>query len=324
MLDWKQINGDWYCYQNGILVKGWIQDTDKRWYYLNTADGKMATGWIQVDSRWYYLYPQRTEKDGVIHYIGEMATGWIQIDSRWYYLYPTKTVNYGITYPMGAMAVDWVQLNYKWYYLLKENTEYNGNTHYTGEMVASTTMTINNKSYTFDASGAMQGSDSLVSDNLVKFVAGWEAFYSYAYKDPYYPGVQAKWTIGYGTTYEANSSAFPNGLSSTCTEGQAKEWLKQEINKVAVEIKSALDAQGATLSQNAFDCLCDIGYNAGVYALLNGSRTTFNAVISGNANSITTALMSWNKANGQVSEGLTKRCTARVNMCLYAIYNSTH
>jgi len=26
------------------MVKGWIQDTEKRWYYLNAADGKMATG----------------------------------------------------------------------------------------------------------------------------------------------------------------------------------------------------------------------------------------------------------------------------------------
>jgi GH24 family phage-related lysozyme (muramidase) len=208
--------------------------------------------------------------------------------------------------------------------LLKENTDYNGNTHYKGELVTDTTITINDKSYTFDASGVVQKSDSLVSDDLVKFVAGWEAFYSQAYEDPYYSGVQAEWTIGYGTTYEANSSAFQNSLSSTCTESQALVWLKEEINNVAIKIKSALSIQGVTLSQNTFDCLCDIGYNAGTDSLLNGARTTFNAVISGDVDMINTALMSWNRANSQVSEGLTKRCSARVNMCLYGIYDSTH
>ena len=106
MLDWKQINGSWYCYQNEIMVKGWIQDSDKRWYYLNPGDGKMATEWIQIDSRWYYLYPQKTEKDGITHYTGEMATGWIQINSIWYYLYHQKIEKDGITHYTGEMAVN--------------------------------------------------------------------------------------------------------------------------------------------------------------------------------------------------------------------------
>ena len=355
MLTWKQMDGVWYCYKNGAIIKGWVQDQDSKWYYLNETSGKLDTGWIQINSYWYYLYPKQTTNYGITYPIGAMAVDWVEIDScwyylypkqttnygitypmgamaldwvqlnsKWYYLYPNKTVNYGITYPMGAMALDWVQLNSKWYYFLKENTTYNGYTHSKGEAVMDATITINNKSYTFDANGVMQESNGLISDNLVQFIAGWEVFHSHAYEDPYYPGVQAKWTIGYGTTYEANSSAFPNGLSSKCAESQALTWLKEEINKVAKTIKSALDAQGASLSQQAFDCLCDIGYNAGTGALLNGSKTTFNAVISGDADRITTTLMSWNKANGKVSEGLTKRCKARVNMCLYGIYDSTH
>ncbi|NFT06241.1 lysozyme [Clostridium botulinum] len=76
------------------------------------------------------------------------------------------------------------------------------------------------------------------------------------------------------------------------------------------------------MSQQAFDCLCDIGYNAGTVDLINGN--TWYAVLSGDPDKITPALMSWNKANHVVSEGLTKRCRARVNMCLYGVYDSTH
>lgn len=353
MLTWKEENGIWYCYKTGVMVKGWVQDENSKWYHLDETNGKMDTGWIQIDSKWYYLYPkqtvnygityptgamavdwteidsrwyylytEKTEKDGTTHYKGEMALGWVQIDSRWYYLYPKQTVNYEITYPMGAMAVDWVRLNSKWYYLLKVKTEYNGNTHYRGEMVASTTITINNKSYTFDASGIMQeGSNGLYSEKLIEFIKGWEAFYSHAYPDPY-DNSQACWTIGYGTTYQVKSSAFPNGLSSTCTIGQADQWVREEATAVAKRIKSALDAKGELVSQQAFDCLCDIGYNAGTGALIYGN--TWNAIISGDANSIETQIMKWSGTSGGTSPGLVKRCRARVNMCLYGTYDSTH
>ncbi|WP_243429406.1 glycoside hydrolase family protein [Clostridium botulinum] len=406
MLDWKEKNGEWYCYKAGTLVKSWVEDENGRWFHLNERNGKididwveidsiwyyfypkktekdgdthytgeMATGWIEIDSKWYYLYSKRTEKDGITHpkgemaagwaeiesrwyYFyskrtekdgithpkGEMATGWIEIDSRWYFLYPNKTEKYGVTHPQGEMATDWTEINSKWYYLYTKKTEKDGNTHYIGEM-ATGWIKLNEKWYYLYSDGKMAcnttidgwsinsngvannsavSGDGLISDDLVKFIGGWEAFYDHAYEDPYHPGNKSCWTIGYGTTYQVNSSAFPNGLSSTCTRSQALTWLKQEINKVAKEVKSVLNERGASLSQQAFDSICDIGYNSGTADLLYGKCVTLNAVISGNPDRITSALMSWNKVNGVVSEGLTKRCRARVNMCLYGLYDSTH
>lgn len=347
---WVNDNDLWYHMndKSGALDLGWFQTaTDQdRWFYSYIEDinengtaihtkGEMATGWIEVGDFYYYTYPDKVETSDKTFYKGEMATGWIRDtnNSDWYYLYPAATVNYGVSYPKGAMAVDWVKLGEKskYYYLLKEKTEYNGNTHYKGACVANTTLNINGENYTFDSNGVWQQStstgDSLVSDSLVEYIGGWEVgtwnnTAAHAYEDPYYPGVQAYWTIGYGTCYCAIPSAFPNGLDSTCTQEQALSWLKQEVNLVANRIKEALGDNYSNISQQAFDCLCDIGYNAGTGSLIGGN--TWNSIISGDENRITSALMSWNKANGVVSEGLTKRCKSRVNMCINGIYDSDH
>jgi len=265
-----------------------------KWCVQGT-DGKTVKGWYNDNGIWYYLNDE-----------GIMQTGWIQDkDQRWYYLDES-----------GRLKTGWIQLKDEWFFL---EIEKNG---YQGECYIDRTEIIDGKSYSFDSRGVWiedKTSDSLVSDNLVEFIKGWEAFYDYAYYDGY-GNTDTYLTIGFGTTKASNESAFPNGVDSTCTEEQATEWLKQEINKVALTIKEALD--DITLSTQAFETLCDIGYNAGTGALIGGN--TWNSVISGDSTRIINALMSWNKANGVVSSGLTKRCQARVNMCLSGIYDSTH
>lgn len=53
---------------------GWIQNPHTgKWYFYK--DNKMCTGWVEVDSKWYYL-----GSDGV------MQTGWIKDGDTWYYL----------------------------------------------------------------------------------------------------------------------------------------------------------------------------------------------------------------------------------------------
>ncbi|OOM71126.1 hypothetical protein CLPUN_51180 [Clostridium puniceum] len=47
-------------------------------------------------------------------------------------------------------------------------------------------------------------------------------------------------------------------------------------------------------------------------------------IISGDASSIETKTMRWSGAGGGISPGLSKRCRARVNMCLYEEYDSTY
>lgn len=54
---WTQNDsGEWYYYQNGEPVKGWLSH-DQKWYWLDKTTGKMfSTGWKQIDGKWYYFY----------------------------------------------------------------------------------------------------------------------------------------------------------------------------------------------------------------------------------------------------------------------------
>ncbi|NFH80307.1 cell wall-binding protein [Clostridium botulinum] len=262
-----------------------------KWCVQGT-DGKVIKGWYEDNGTWYYLNDE-----------GIMQTGWIKDkDGRWYYLDSN-----------GAMKTGWLKDKGKWYYLEPSSTGFKG------EMYGNRTATIDGKSYTFDSTGAWIEDSSLVSNSLIEFIKGWEDFYPGAYYDGY-GNTDTYLTIGYGTTKTANPSAFPNGIESTCSKDQATQWLKDEVNKCANRIKSALG--NTQIPQNRFDCMVDIAYNAGVGSLIGGN--TWKALISGNKNDIKTYVMQWNKANGQYSEGLNKRCRARVDMALCGIYNSNH
>ncbi|NSB15826.1 XkdQ/YqbQ family protein [Clostridium beijerinckii] len=160
------------------------------------------------------------------------------------------------------------------------------------------------------------GVDSdLASSNLIEFIKGWEQFVSPAEDDGY-----GNLTIGYGTTQKANPGAVAQG---TCTEEEATKWLTEEVNKCAKAIKNALDKDNVSLPQNQFDCLLDIGYNNGTGDLIEGN--TWKSIINGeDKNTIANHILSWNHANGSVSDGLTKRCAARVRMFFDGVYDSTH
>ena len=294
MLDWKEQNGEWYCYKSDILVKGWVEDENGRWFHLNEDSGKMDTDWIEIDSRWYYLYTEKTEKEGNTHSKGEMATGWLKspYSGKWYYLYPEKT-------------------------------EHDGNTHSKGEMATSTTLTINNKTYTFDKSGVMQEStlsgDALVSTKCIDFVKGYEEFYAHKYDDG-----TGTITQGYGCIGDEIAD-----WGDTITEQQASDRLNSLINaKYAKPIKANLDTKGISLTQNQFDALVSFGFNIGYSTLFNSSL--YKYIISGgkDAGTIKADFCMYNKALVKgvltVMDGLTKRRIAESNMFNYGEYDSRH
>ena len=52
---WSNQDGNWYYYNaEGQLHKGWLE-LNGDWYYLNPDNGVMATGFIQVDGKTYYM-----------------------------------------------------------------------------------------------------------------------------------------------------------------------------------------------------------------------------------------------------------------------------
>lgn len=126
---WRYFSG------SGAMVKGWLSDGG-RWYWLDPADGSMATGlkecngtpyifnssgamlssqWALIDNNWYYA-----DSNGLLH------GGWLLLGNSWYYLDPgshimlTGFVQVGSsTYYLtssGAMATGWALADGTWYY----------------------------------------------------------------------------------------------------------------------------------------------------------------------------------------------------------------
>ena len=112
-----------YYDTNGRQVKDkWIVTNDK-YYYINKS-GYRATGWkVDSDGKTYYLDPKT----------GEMKTGWIYVDGSTYYLNPR-----------GIMQKGWLNLNNKWYYFTDN-----------GQMLANTSMYIDERLYKFAQDGTM-------------------------------------------------------------------------------------------------------------------------------------------------------------------------
>lgn len=134
---WLKLDAWYYFDSSGYAVTGW-KKIGLCWYYFG-SDCRMAKGWKKLGGYWYYLNPA---KDGSWPE-GSARTGWLKYKGSWYYLNPSKYKGQ----PECAMRTGWHQEKGKWYYLQPDKE---------GIMAANQTLTIDGKSYSFDASGAMK------------------------------------------------------------------------------------------------------------------------------------------------------------------------
>ncbi len=79
--NWKMEGKAWKYYtDDGKLVTGWVKDNNK-WFYLDSKSGELKTGWFKDNTgKWYFLNPQSDGNKGA------MLTGWQWIDGNCYYL----------------------------------------------------------------------------------------------------------------------------------------------------------------------------------------------------------------------------------------------
>ena len=143
---WLEQDGKWY-YLNagnngsknyGKMVTGWQTIKNKRYFFADdgimlsntwvddryvTDSGAMAKGWLEQDSRWFYLNPDSNSKN-----YGRKITGWKKVNNKQYYFNPddgTMLTNtwVGPYYVKGdgAMATGWLELDGRWYYLDKNS-----------------------------------------------------------------------------------------------------------------------------------------------------------------------------------------------------------
>ena len=129
------------------------------------------------------------------------------------------------------------------------------------------------------------------SQACIEFIKEWEKLLLVAYLDG--GGV---WTIGYGHTDYVEPG-------DTCTEQEAEEFLRQDVQEAAGAIDDFVDVE---LTQPMYDALVSWAYNCGREAAKNS--TLVRLLNAGQSKEVVAAQLSrWNKDNGKVVAGLTRR-----------------
>ena len=131
-----------------------------------------------------------------------------------------------------------------------------------------------------------------ISDKGLALIRKYEGCRLTAYKCP--AGV---WTIGVGHTGTVDGKAICKGMK--ITSGKANELLAQDCAKFERRVAKY---SGYNWTQNEFDALVSFAFNVGSIAQLtaNGTRSR---------EEIADKLLAYNKANGKVLAGLTRRRT---------------
>ena len=157
---WKKIDGKYYYFAGGGAMATDWQTINGKTYYLGT-DGVMRTGWQKINNKWFYFAGS-----------GAMAKGWNKLSGKWYYFDTSgvmqvgwKTIS-GSTYyfkSSGVMAANewckgyWLNANGTWTYKYKASWKQNSKGWYyqdtSGWYAKLTTLTIDDKQYSFDAKG---------------------------------------------------------------------------------------------------------------------------------------------------------------------------
>lgn len=122
-------------------------------------------------------------------------------------------------------------------------------------------------------------------------------------------------TIGFGTT------RYPNGekiklTDPEITRAQALEYLANDL----IQFEKAVDALCIdTINQFQFDALVSFAYNLGATNLKN---STLLKKVNANHNDPTISLefVKWNRANGKILNGLTRRRRAEAQLYFSTIF----
>ena len=135
-----------------------------------------------------------------------------------------------------------------------------------------------------------------LSQRGIDLIKQFEGYSSKAYPDPATGG--APWTIGYGTT---------NGVKPgmVITAEKAEKMLRDDVAKFESGVSSLVTAP---TTQGQFDAMVSLAYNIGLGGF--GKSTLLK---KHNARCYTCAadqFRVWNRANGKVMNGLTKRRAA--------------
>jgi len=132
-----------------------------------------------------------------------------------------------------------------------------------------------------------------ISESGLDFIISREGMILRAYPDPATGG--DPWTIGVGRAHGVKEG-------DTCTEEQAREWLREDCETAEKCINNSV---GVTLSQNQFDALVSLIFNIGCGNFRKS--TLLRKLNEGDDAGAAEQFKVWNKAAGREMAGLTNR-----------------
>ena len=143
-----------------------------------------------------------------------------------------------------------------------------------------------------------------ISEVGVNLIKSFEGCSLKAYKCP--AGV---WTIGWGTTEPINGVKPHEGM--IITQQQADELLIKNLKAYENAVNKYVTYP---INQNQFDALVSFAYNCGNGALK--TSTLLKKLNAGDVHGAANEFLRWNKANGKVLNGLTRRREAERKLFL--------
>lgn len=130
-----------------------------------------------------------------------------------------------------------------------------------------------------------------------KLIAKFEGLRLKSYQDT--GGV---WTVGYGSTKDP-FTGVPVKEGQTISKATALAWLQKEIEQRQVAIRKLVKVP---ITSNQLAAITSLAYNIGLGAF---QRSTLLRLLNSKApvQDVADQFLKWNKVNGQVVRGLTKR-----------------
>lgn len=124
-------------------------------------------------------------------------------------------------------------------------------------------------------------------------------------------------TIGYGSTFYEDGSKVK--LGDVITIDRADKLLIYTVTQFERQVDTAVTS---TINANQLGALTSFAFNVGMG---NFRRSTLLRLVNANPNNpdIRTEFMKWNKANGQVLQGLINRRKAEADLYFTAIIGNT-
>jgi len=143
----------------------------------------------------------------------------------------------------------------------------------------------------------------VITNRLKEIIKEFEGCKLKAYKCP-----ANIWTIGFGSTRYEDGLGVRQG--DEITQAKAEMLLEITLIKFSQQVGELVKVK---INQNQKDALTDFAYNCGVGNLKN---STLLKKVNANPSdaSIRAEFLRWNKANGKVLAGLTRRREAEANL----------